>query len=140
MGQAMRNLLPYLAWATALAAVGGSLYFSEVAGLTPCLLCWYQRILMFPLLVILTVGILRVDPKIHWYVLPFSLTGMGVAVYHYLLQIAVIPEKLAPCTAGVSCVAKQIFWLHFITIPFLSLIAFAIISTAMVVYAKAETK
>lgn len=136
MRESLREYSLYLAWGTALAAVGGSLYFSEIRGIVPCLLCWYQRILMFPLLFILTVGILRKAKDVHWYVLPLSVTGALVAVYHNLLQIGIIPKKIAPCTAGVSCATRQIVFSNFVTIPILSLIAFLIITASVLIYGK----
>lgn len=127
------NIL-YIAWATAVVAVFGSLYFSEVLRLPPCVLCWYQRILMYPLVVIMGVGIFLRNRDLPFYVLPFSITGAGVALYHYFLQIGAVPEKLGPCAAGVSCTAKLLIWFNFATIPFLSLIAFLTITAAMVIY------
>jgi disulfide bond formation protein DsbB len=82
----------YLALLAAWVATLGSLYFSEVAGYVPCVLCWYQRILMYPLALVLAIGLLRRDPHLPVYVLPFSLTGLGIATYHYLL------EKTLPST------------------------------------------
>ena len=76
----------YGALITAWTATMGSLYFSEVSGFTPCTLCWYQRILMYPLAGLLTLGIMRRDPHLPHLILPFSLVGQGVAVYHFLLQ------------------------------------------------------
>ena len=81
---------PYLAFGTALTAMLGSLYYSEVAGFVPCTLCWYQRILMYPLSLIVLVGILKQDGNLPDYVLPFSIIGMGVSAYHYLIQVGVV--------------------------------------------------
>jgi disulfide bond formation protein DsbB len=66
-------------------ATCGSLFLSEVIGWTPCVLCWYQRILMYPLTVILAVGIWRRDRGVYLYVLPLSILGVGTSLYHYLL-------------------------------------------------------
>src|SRR5690606_32194197 len=79
----------------------GSLFFSEVLGWLPCELCWIQRILMYPLTVILTVGILRDDRGVAAYALPLSLTGMGFSLYHYLEVLKVIAP--APCSGTVPC-------------------------------------
>jgi len=129
-----KNVL-YLAWAQAFVAVFGSLYYSEIAGFLPCILCWYQRILMYPILVILTVGILRKDKtNLPFYVLPLSFAGIGVSLYQTLLQIGLIPEEAAPCVLGVSCATKYINYLGFITIPLLSLTAFVIISLCLLYY------
>jgi disulfide bond formation protein DsbB/cytochrome c5 len=118
----------YLALLAAWVATLGSLYFSEVAGYVPCVLCWYQRILMYPLALVLAIGLLRRDPHLPVYVLPFSLTGLGIATYHYLLEKTDLFSHATVCQAGVSCVTAWINWFGFITIPLLSLVAFLIIT------------
>lgn len=122
----------YIAFTQALAATLGSLYFSEIAGFPPCVLCWYQRICMYPILAIMTVGILRKDKGLPYYVLPFSITGLLIGIYHNLLYYKIIPESNAPCIQGVSCTTKFIEWFGFVTIPFLSLSAFALITACMI--------
>ena len=67
----------YLALVPALVALLGSLYYSEIAGFVPCTLCWYQRILMYPLTLISLVGIIKQDEYLPNYVLPFSVIGIG---------------------------------------------------------------
>ncbi|HEY1074927.1 MAG TPA: disulfide oxidoreductase [Patescibacteria group bacterium] len=121
----------YGAWCVAIIAMLGSLFFSEVMHLPPCILCWYQRICMYPLVLILGVGIYTRDKHIVSYVLPLSILGMGIALYHNLLYYGFIPESLAPCRAGISCTTKLIEWWGFVTIPFLSFVAFGLITTAM---------
>lgn len=133
------NIL-YLAWVQSIVAMFGSLYFSEVMKLQPCVLCWYQRILMYPLVAIIAVGILRKDKKIYQYVLPLSITGFIIAAYHNLLYYKILPESIQPCTLGISCTTRQIEWLGFITIPLMSLTAFAIITTCMLLYRKVNQK
>lgn len=132
-----KNLL-YIGFIIALVATFGSLYFSEILKLPPCLLCWYQRIFMYPLVIIFAVGIIRKDEKLHQYVLPFSIIGMLVAFYHYLLYIKVLSEKFSPCTAGVSCITPQIDLLGFVNIPLMSLVAFTVITIIMIVYKKSR--
>ncbi len=119
----------YLAWPVALTATLGSLYFSEIAGYFPCNLCWYQRILMYPLVLIILVGILNRDEFLPSYVLPFSSIGLVMALYHYLLQIGVI--AISPACGTFSCGERYITYAGFITIPFLSLTAFTIITVIM---------
>jgi disulfide bond formation protein DsbB len=120
----------HIALLAAWVATGGSLFMSEVLGWIPCLLCWYQRILMYPLAVILLVGILRRDRGLHWYVLPLSLGGAVVALYHYLLVMTDwFPAP--PCNTGVPCTVDYINLagaLSFVKVPFLALVAFLIIS------------
>lgn len=122
---------PYLAWIVAISATFGSLYSSEILHLVPCVLCWYQRILMYPLIIIIAVGILTKDKKLPLYVLPFSMIGTVIALYHYLLQRGIIPDTLGPCQLGVSCATRYIEWFGFITIPFLSLLSFVTITILM---------
>ena len=121
----------YIAWVMATVATTGSLYASEVAHLPPCTLCWYQRILMFPLVVIITVGIFKKDKLLPLYVLPLSILGIGVASYQFLLQRGIFPD-FVPCTLSVPCTTKYFEWFGFVTIPFLSLVAFLIITGCMI--------
>jgi disulfide bond formation protein DsbB len=118
----------YIAWLVAIVATLGSLYFSEVRHFVPCTLCWYQRILMYPLVLILGVGSYRMDRHAFAYALPLSVLGMFVSTFHYLEQMVPGFAAEALCTSGVPCSGRYIEWLGFITIPFLALIAFTIIS------------
>lgn len=133
-------MLPYLAWAQALVATTGSLFFSEVLGFVPCVLCWYQRIAMYPLVAVLAVGIVRRDRRMHAYALPLSVVGLVVAAYHNLLYIGVIPEAVSACRAGVSCTTRYFEWFGFITIPLLSLTAFAAITTLMLIHWRLQSR
>jgi disulfide bond formation protein DsbB len=130
----------YTAWVLALVATVGSLFFSEVMELPPCVLCWYQRIAMYPLVVIIGVGILTGDRRVKQYALPLCLAGLVVAVYHNLLYYNIIPESITPCQQGVSCTSRQIEWLGFITIPLLSLIAFVGIALSLLFYKAKENQ
>ncbi len=119
-----------LAFGPALAAMLGSLYYSEIAGFAPCELCWYQRILMYPLTVIILVGIFNEDRMLPKYVLPLSITGMGVSTYHYLLQNHVFGGAQV-CSFGVSCSLRYVNIWGFVTIPFMALTAFTMITLLM---------
>lgn len=130
----------YLALIQSIIATLGSLFFSEIMKLPPCVLCWYQRIAMYPLIAILTVGILRRDKKIYQYVLPLSLIGWGISLYHNLLYYKILPESVAPCTMGVSCTTKQIEWFGFITIPLMAFVAFSLINICMFLYYRYNRK
>lgn len=122
---------PVAALAVAWVAMLGSLYFSEVRGFVPCELCWYQRILMYPLALILLVGVLRQDASLPLYVLPFSVLGMGVSTYHYLIQLGVFGQANA-CTVGAPCNLRYVEYGGFVTIPFMALTAFVLITVGMV--------
>lgn len=88
---------------------------------------------MYPLVVLIPVGILKKDKVLPYYVLPLSITGMIIGLYHNLLYYSIIPEALAPCQAGVSCTNRLIELFGFITIPLMSLIAFTLITIGMIV-------
>ncbi len=134
----LNEVLPYIAWAIALAATVGSLFFSEVMELPPCVLCWYQRIAMYPLVLIIATGIILKDTRLKLYSLPLCLIGLAISVYHNLLYYGIIPESITPCTAGISCTSKQIEWLGFITIPLMALTAFVSISIILFIYKSKE--
>jgi disulfide bond formation protein DsbB len=129
-----RDILQYLAWFIALVATVGSLFFSEVMLLPPCLLCWYQRIAMYPLVIIIGSGIIMRDSRMRNYALPVCLIGLAVSIYHNLLYYRIIPESLAPCVQGISCTSRQIEWLGFITIPLMSLAAFVGLTLCLLFY------
>lgn len=128
-----REIYLYLAWFQALVATLGSVIASEVFHLIPCSLCWYQRIFMFPLVIILGMGIYLKDRKLPFYVIPVAATGAFIAFYHVLLQEGFISEALVPCSAGVSCTTKY-FNIGFITFPFLSMLGFLFIIGCMYMY------
>ncbi len=134
-----KNLV-YLAWIQALIATLGSLYFSEIRHFNPCTLCWYQRILMYPLVIIIAVGILRNDKKLYQYVLPLSALGSLIAFYQVLLQNKFLPEAIAPCALGTSCLTKYTGYFGFITIPVMSLAAFIVITACMLVLKNNDLK
>lgn len=121
-----------LAFLVALTATLGSLYFSEVAKFFPCILCWYQRILMYPLVIIILVGWIEQDEYLPRYVLPLSIGGMLLSTYHYMVQWGLFSSE-AVCAVGVPCSIRYINWAGFITIPFLALAAFTMITIIMLV-------
>jgi disulfide bond formation protein DsbB len=117
-------LLVFACWLVASTSTLGALFFSEVMELPPCLLCWYQRIFMFPLVLLLPAGLFPFDPKVVRYALPLAAVGTAIALYHQLLVMGVIAESASPCSRGVPCAEVQIEWLGFVTIPLLSVAAF----------------
>ena len=120
----------HLALAPAVAALLGSLYYSEVAGYIPCTLCWYQRILMYPLTLIILIGILLHDELLPSYVLPFSILGTVVAGYHYFIQLGILGHPAA-CQAGIPCDMRWVNYFGFVSIPFMALTAFVLITGAI---------
>lgn len=120
------------AWLIASVSTLGALFFGEVMQLPPCVLCWYQRICMFPLVLILPVGLFPLDLKVIRYALPLAAIGWLFAVFHVLLIAGVIPESIKPCTQGVPCSEKVIEWFGFVTIPLLSVVAFSTIIALLI--------
>jgi len=117
----------FLAWIVALIATLGSLFFSEIMEFVPCTLCWYQRILMYPLVVIFFMGMFPYDKQVVKFAFPLVLLGWLVALYHNLIHYEIIPESASPCVQGIPCSTKYIQWLGFLTIPMMSFIAFSLI-------------
>lgn len=109
-------------------ATAGSLFFSEVMDLPPCVLCWYQRIAMYPIVILSAIGIIRNERTMYISVLALAIPGLLISVYHNLLYWKILPESVAPCQLGISCTTKFFEWFGFITIPFLALTAFTVIS------------
>lgn len=135
----VRKYALHIAFIQAWVATLGSLYFSEILHFRPCLLCWYQRILMYPLTIILGVAIMRKDKNVAYYVLPMTILGAAIALYHYLLQWTPLAEVTQiSCSAYGPCREVQALFLGFVTIPFLSFIAFLVISTMMIVLLKSK--
>jgi disulfide bond formation protein DsbB len=122
------------AWGVALTATLGALFIGEVMGMTPCLLCWYQRIFMFPLAVILGIAAFAEDRRGAIYALPLALGGTAVAGYHTALVAGWVPQWWVPCGAGPSCSEQSLSIFGGIQIPWLSLLAFGAIVLLLSVY------
>ena len=119
-----------LAWVVALVATLGSLYYSEVAHLPPCTLCWYQRIAMYPLAIVLAIAAVRSDFGVRRYVLPVVAIGAAISAYHYQLERFPSQTTLA-CSVEVPCTTVWVWQLHYISIPFMAFSAFALIATLL---------
>ncbi|MGY4691650.1 disulfide oxidoreductase [Salibacterium sp. K-3] len=126
----------YAAWLVSAAAVLGSLYFSEGLGFEPCELCWYQRILMYPLVIVLGIAAYDHNTRIIRYVLPLSVIGVLISAYHYLMQKIPGFAPVEPCAEGVPCQGQYINMFGFITIPFLALLGFLLITILLSLLAK----
>ncbi|HEX4926046.1 MAG TPA: disulfide bond formation protein B [Bdellovibrionales bacterium] len=114
-----------------LAGTAGSLVFSEVLGYPPCTLCWYQRICLYPLIVIYGAAIWTGDAGYKKYAYPLVAIGFLLGVYHNLLYYGIVTQPLVACTKEVSCSAKQLELFGFITIPLLALASFAVLLVLM---------
>lgn len=127
----------HLAFLQAWVATLGSLYFSEIRGLFPCQLCWYQRIFMYPLAVIFAVAVARKDKNVAYFALPLSAIGAAIALYHYLIQWTALRDfNPISCSSLNECSQKQVVYLGFMTIPFFSLLAFLVIGALMLYLVK----
>lgn len=119
--------LMFGAWVIALVSTLGALFIGEVLGQTPCQLCWYQRIAMFPLALILGIACLNDDVSVRRYVIPIALAGAGIAMWHTLLYFGVISASIVPCDKTLSCTGASMTIFGWVPIPFLSLVAFVLI-------------
>lgn len=121
----------WLAFLVALTATAGSLYLSEVAGFIPCTLCWYQRIAMYPLVLVLGIAAWRGDMAIRRYVVPVAVIGALIAAYHVALQrLPSLPS--GSCSLDAPCTAIYVERFGFVTIPVMALVAFLAILTLLI--------
>lgn len=121
------------AFTTALVATLGSLFYSEIAGFEPCTLCWYQRIFMYPQVFLFGLALWKKDRGIVDYSLLLSGIGFLIAGYHYLMQVGIISSL--PCPAigySVNCVKLFVIQFGYITLPLMSLTAFALIIVLLI--------
>ncbi|WP_102027976.1 disulfide oxidoreductase [Salirhabdus sp. Marseille-P4669] len=114
-----------IVWAIALVATMGSLFYSEIMHFEPCKLCWFQRILMYPLVIIFGTAYVKKDFSIALPGYILSMIGAPLALYHYIIQQ--VDTLSADFCGQVSCTAKYVNYFGFITIPFLSFVAFTLI-------------
>lgn len=126
----------FLAWISAMIATLGSLFFSEVMLFPPCVMCWYQRICMYPLALIFFVALFSNDRSVIQYATPLIGLGLFFSAYHNLLYYGILPESIAPCSQGVSCTSDYINWFGFITIQLLSLMAFVLVACFLYLFSK----
>ena len=117
-------LLIFAGWLLATTATLGSMFFSHVMEFAPCVLCWYQRICLVPLVFLLARGLFPIDRQVVRYALPLAAAGWLLAAYHQLLYAGIIPTSLHPCTRGVSCTEDYIELFGVLSIPLMSLLTF----------------
>ena len=129
------------AWLIALVSTLGALFLGEVMGRTPCVLCWYQRIAMFPLAVVLGIACYLSDLNVRRYALPLAIAGGTIAFWHSLLFAGFISEAIQPCTLnGPSCSGEDQVLFGYLPLPYLSLAAFCLISLLLFLSVKKEQK
>lgn len=123
----------FAAWAISLIATLGALFIGEIMGKIPCNLCWYQRIFMFPLPIILGIALYRADFSVWRYGLPLSVGGAGIAAFHSLVFFKILPEEIKPCLeTGPSCSGADMLLWGTLPLPLLSFIAFVSISISFI--------
>jgi len=115
-----------LAFSVAGVSTVASLWFSEVGGFIPCELCWYQRVLMYPLVLVLGVAVWRGDDLLRWRVLPLSLLGVGVSGYH--MQLQWFPDQASSCEVATPCTQQWVDEFGFVSIPVMAFFGFAVIT------------
>jgi disulfide bond formation protein DsbB len=123
----------FLCWLIASVATLGSLFFSDVLGFAPCVLCWYQRICVYPLVLIFGAGLFPFDAGVIKYSLPLAIAGWSVALYHTLLYGGIVPKSIQPCSDGVPCTERYLELFGFLSIPLLSLLAFSAIVALLII-------
>jgi len=103
-----------------------SLFYSEIMHFKPCALCWYQRIFLYPIPIILLIGLIKKDLNSIFYVVFLSAIGLIIAIYHYIIQLT--QSKSVVCEIGAnSCAKIEVEYLGFITLPLMSSLCFALI-------------
>ena len=121
-----------LAWIVALVTTLGSLYYSEIAHFTPCKLCWYQRIAMYPLALLLGIAAFRRDRNIRIYVIAQCAVGAAIAAYHSFIQAFPPEGGTSFCTLDAPCTERYVWQFEFVSLLFMALSAFVFIATLMV--------
>lgn len=131
------NSAIWMAWIVALVATVGSLIYSEVIHFVPCRLCWFQRIAMYPLAVILLVGAIRREAVVKHYALPLALGGLAISIYHNLVQFYPSLEG-GSCDPLNPCSARSIEMFGFMDLPFMAGAGFIVIAVLLTFYTKAK--
>lgn len=134
---ALASVVLMVAAAIATVSMLGSLYYSEIRGFVPCELCWYQRIAMYSLAIILVVAVVRRDIPIAPYALTLSVIGFGVSTYHYYIQMFGGGDS---CGLDASCAVRWVDTFGFVSIPFMAGAGFFGVAAGMFFLLKARTR
>lgn len=108
----------WAAFAVAAFAMTASLYYSSIAHFTPCELCWFQRIAMYPLALLTLIAAITRDRRAAIYIVPLAVIGLGVSIYHYQLEL--FPGQASACSSGVPCSFRYVEEYGFVSIPFMA--------------------
>ncbi len=125
------------AWGVSLTAMLGSLYLSEIAQFLPCLLCWYQRIAMYPLVAVLGVGMLRGDAGVWRFAIPLPVIGFLIAAYHVAIQWRPTLD-VGTCAIGAPCTGRYVAVFGYISIPTMAGAAFLLITALLLLVRSLE--
>lgn len=129
----------YAAWLVALSSSLGAIFIGEVMGQTPCQLCWFQRVFMFPLAIMLGIAAYRSDRAVLPYAFALTLSGWAIALYHLLLYFGAVPDGIQQCGSGPSCSDSKMTLFGAIPIPLLSLAAFSAILFFLTLYRRSRS-
>jgi len=124
--------LLFFAWILAISGTLLSLFFSEVVQVPVCVLCWYQRIALYPLALILPLALFPYDPRVVRYGGVLVIFGWFTALFHVLLISEIIPQDLQPCVEGIPCTETHINLLGFVNIPIMALLTFTLIGILLI--------
>ena len=127
MASELRPLALWLAWLVAATSMFGSLWFSESKGLEPCHLCWYQRIAMYSLAVVLLVGAIRRDHGVRRYAVPLAAIGLAISIYHRLIEANPDWESSGTCSVAVPCNTPYFYVFDIFTLAMMAMCGFAAI-------------
>jgi len=127
--------LLFFAWLFASSGTLISLFFSEIVQLPVCVLCWYQRIALYPLVIMLPLALFPYDVKVIRYAMPLVIFGWIAALFHVFVVAGLIPEGAQPCVQGVPCSEVHFTLLGFLNIPVMSLLTFSFI-WALLIFSK----
>ena len=131
--------LLFTTWMVATIATLGSLFFSEIMDVPICELCWYQRIAMYPLVLILAMGLFPYDPRAVCTATMLTAVGWLIALFHVLLVAGIIPKNVQPCVQGIPCSETHISWLGFLNVPLFSLLTFSLIGALLYLTQRLES-
>jgi disulfide bond formation protein DsbB len=132
--------LLFFTWLLATSGTLISLFFSEIVQLPVCVLCWYQRIALYPLVIMLPLALFPYDVKVIRYAMPLVIFGWIAALFHVLIVAGVIPEGAQPCVQGVPCSEIHFTLLGFLNIPVMSLLTFSVIWALLIFSKKSFTR
>jgi disulfide bond formation protein DsbB len=131
--------LLFLVWILATISTIASLFFSEIMKLPVCVLCWYQRIAMYPLVIILPLALFPFDAKVTRYAGVLVLFGWLTALFHVLLVAGFIPKNAQPCVQDIPCSETHLNVFGFLNMPMMSLLTFSIMGLLLFFVKKSES-